>query len=247
MGVTHHDARGRARRDGEPGLEDDVPADRETQRFFGYHAGHENTGRGLPRPTPVLTCFRTRRRIGAYLDGALEADAAASAARHLAECASCRREAEDLRRMKALLQRVLSPETVSASPDWTAFWPGILRGIEAGRRAPAAKLHTGWRRARWALGGALVVALVIGATLSQWQAPRQEPRQEQTQTAASPVLEKPVLVSTTAGEDTLPLGTAVEDPVLISSADTEHPDGSVMIYHTPERDMSVVWVFGVNE
>lgn len=243
MGVTDHDARGGAPRDGEPGLEDDVRADRETQRLFGYHAGHENTGRGPPRPTSVLTCFRTRRRIGAYLDGALEADAAASAARHLAECASCRREAEGLQRTKALLQRALSPETVPAPPDWTAFWPGILRGIEAGRRVPAAKPHAGWRRARWALGGALVAALVIGATLSQWQAQRQE----QTQTAAPPVLEKPVLVSTTAGENPVPLGTTVEDPVLISSADTEHPDGSVMIYHTPERDMSVVWVFGVNE
>jgi len=31
----------------------------------------------------VLTCFRTRRRIGAYLDGALEGGAARSAARHL--------------------------------------------------------------------------------------------------------------------------------------------------------------------
>src|SRR5947208_7058377 len=193
MGVTDHDARGGARRDGEPGLEDDVRADRETQRLFGYHAGHENTGRGPPRPTPVLTCFRTRRRIGAYLDGALEADATASAARHLAECASCRREAEDLRRMKALLQRVLSPETISASPDWTAFWPGILRGIEAGRRVPAAKPHAGWRRARWALGGALVASLALWPTLSQWQAQRQE----QTQTAAPPVPEKPVLVSTT--------------------------------------------------
>jgi anti-sigma factor RsiW len=187
----------------------------------------------------VLTCFRTRRRIGAYLDGALEADAAASAARHLAECASCRREAEGLQRMKALLQRALSPEAVPAPPDWTAFWPGILRGIEAGRRAPAAKPHTGWRRTRWALGGALVAALVTGTTLSQWQ--------EQRQTAAPPVLEKPVLVSTTAGDDPVPLAPAVDDPVLISSADTEHPDGSVMIYHTPERDMSVVWVFGVNE
>jgi predicted anti-sigma-YlaC factor YlaD len=191
----------------------------------------------------VLTCFRTRRRIGAYLDGALEANAAASVGRHLAECASCRREAEGVRRMKALLQRALGPETVPAPPDWTGFWPCILRGIEARRHLPATKPHAGRRRARWALGGALAVALVVGTTLWQW--PGQW--EGQRQTAAPPILEKPVLVSTTAVEHPVPIGTAVEDPVLISSADTEHPDGSVMIYHTPERDMSVVWVFGVSE
>lgn len=195
----------------------------------------------------MLTCFRTRRRIGAYIDGALKAGAAASAALHLAECAACRREAEGLRRMKALLQRALGPETVAAPRDWTGFWPGILRGIEARRHAPAVKSHAGWRRARWALGGALVAALVVGTALWQWQEQGQRQRQEQRQTAAPPVIEKPVLVSTAAVEKPVPIGTAVEDPVLISSADTEHPDGSVMIYHTPERDMSVVWVFGVSE
>jgi len=158
----------------------------------------------------VLICFRTRRRIGAYLDGALEGVAAASTARHLAECATCRREAEGLRRIKVLLQRALSSAAVPAPPDWSGFWPGILRGIEAARHAPVAKSRPGWRRARWALGGALAAALLVGATLWQW------PK------AAPPF---------------------VEDAVVISSAATDHPDGSVMIYNTPEKDMTVVWVF----
>ena len=162
----------------------------------------------------MLNCFRTRRRIGAYLDGALEGDAAASAARHLAECAACRREAEGLQRVKALLQSALGPSAAPAEPDWSGFWPGVLRGIEDARRAPTAGARRVSRRARWALGGALAAALLISATLWQWQ-------------AASP----PV----------------AESPIVVTSADTDHPDGSVMIYNTPERDMAVVWVFGVDE
>ncbi len=169
---------------------------------------------GRRRPTRVLTCFRTRRRIGAYLDGALEGDAEASAARHLAECATCQREAEELGRVKALLQRALAPSAAPPRPDWSGFWPGVLRGIEEARRAPAAAPRRVSARARWALGGALAAALLISATLWQWPA------------APPPV---------------------AEDPVVVNSADTDHPDGSVMIYHTPERDMAVVWVFGVDE
>ena len=162
----------------------------------------------------MLTCFRTRRRLSAYLDGALDVAAAASAERHLAECAACGREAETLQRMKALLQRALRPAAVSGEPDWTDFWPGVLRGIETARRVPAAVPRRAWS-ARWALGGALLAALLVAATLWRWQ------------DASPPVV--------------------LESPVLVSSADTEQPDASVMVYHAPERDMTVVWVFGVDE
>lgn len=159
----------------------------------------------------MLSCLRARRRIGAYFDGALAGKRAASLERHLAACAACRKEADALQRMKLLLRRALSPAAVAAPPDWTGFWPGVLRGIEDARRAPAAGSRGGWRRARWALGGALVAALLVLATLWRWQAA--EPPE------------------------------AVDNPIVVSSADTDQPGGSVMVYHTPERDIAVVWVF----
>src|SRR5207253_3985146 len=98
---------------------------------------HENTGGGPGRPTIVLTCYRTRKRIGAYLDGALEGPRAESAARHLAACTACQREADGLRKIRAMLQQALGPAGRVPEPDWTGFWPGIVRGIEQGKhRAP---------------------------------------------------------------------------------------------------------------
>jgi anti-sigma factor RsiW len=162
----------------------------------------------------VLTCYRTRKRIGAYLDGALEGAKAESAARHLAACAVCQGEAEGLRKMRALLRQALRPTGRVEEPDWAAFWAGIVRGIEdAKHRAPVQARRLVWLRSRWALGGALVAALL--ASMLFWE--------------SSPF--PPVL----------------EAPVVVSSANSDYPGASLMVYHTPERDMTVVWVFGVDE
>jgi hypothetical protein len=116
--------------------------------------------------------------------------------------------------MRALLQRTLSPAASPAPPDWTGFWPGIVRGIETARReAPAPAARRAWLQPRWALGGALVAAFLVSVTL--WQA-----------TQTPPMLEAPVIVR---------------------AAHTDHPQGSVMVYHAPERDMTVVWVFGLDD
>ena len=115
----------------------------------------------------VLTCFRTRRRIGAYLDGALEGVAAQSTARHLSECRTCQGEAEALRRVRALLQR--TAELRPGEPDWSGFWPGIVRGVEDARRRqpPPVAIPRRWWRPRWALGGAVAAVGLLSLTL--WQ------------------------------------------------------------------------------
>lgn len=162
----------------------------------------------------MLICLRVRRRIGAYLDGALEGAQAEAAARHLAGCTTCRGEADGLRRTRALLQRSLSPAVAASGPDWTGFWPGIVRGIEDARRAaPAAAARRVWLRPRWALGGALVAALLV--TVTVWQTTQTPP--------------------------------AFDAPVIVRAANTEHPQGSVMVYHTPDQGMTVVWVFGLDD
>jgi anti-sigma factor RsiW len=161
----------------------------------------------------VLTCYRTRKKIGAYLDQALDAETASATAAHLASCEGCRREAETLRRLHALLQRNLTP----AQPDWTGFWQGVVRGIEDQKTArPAPTRRRWWQQGwgpRWAVGSALAAALLVTLGVWQWS---------------------PSSVPQTAG-------------VMVTSARTEDPRGTVMVYSTPEQDVAVVWVFGLDQ
>src|ERR671930_471579 len=68
----------------------------------------ENNGEGTDRPTDVLSHYLNRRRLGAYLDGALDEGTARSTAAHLATCGVCQRKAAELRRLKGLLQETLA-------------------------------------------------------------------------------------------------------------------------------------------
>jgi anti-sigma factor RsiW len=158
-----------------------------------------------------LTCYLTRRRIGAYLDGALDQETARSTATHLASCGGCQREAGELRRLRGLLQQALTP----ASPDWTGFWQGIVRGIEDRRDVRPVPVSRHWWdaawRPRWALGAALAAVLVA---VGVWRlAPGPAPS---------------------------------EASVVVTSASTEDPRGTVMVYSTKEQDVAVVWVFGLD-
>jgi len=162
----------------------------------------------------VLTCYRTRKRIGAYLDGALEGARAESAARHLAACTACQREAEGVLKIRALLREVLSQAGRVPEPDWTAFWPGIVRGVEQGKRwTPVRALQPVWLRPRLAVGSALVAAFLV--SIMVWESG--------------------------------PVPHVLEAPVVVNSANSDYPGASLMVYHTPERDMTVVWVFGLDD
>jgi anti-sigma factor RsiW len=111
----------------------------------------------------VLSHYLNRRRLGAYLDGALDEGTARSTAAHLATCGVCQREADALRRLRALLQQ----GSAVADPDWTGFWPGVVRGVEDAKTArpvPAARRAS---RPQWALGGALAAALLV--SIGIWQ------------------------------------------------------------------------------
>lgn len=112
----------------------------------------------------MLTCYRTRGRLGAWLDGALDEVTARSTAAHVAACGVCQGEVEELRRLHTLLTRTAAVR----DPDWTGFWPGVVRGIQDRRAAVAPVRSTSRRwRPQWALGGALAAALLVW--LSVWQ------------------------------------------------------------------------------
>jgi anti-sigma factor RsiW len=154
-----------------------------------------------------LTCYLTRRRIGAWLDGALDERRSQTVAAHVRGCAGCSREADALRRLRVLVQQAAAGP---AEPDWTGFWPGIVRGIQDRRHAPvtAPASRLLWRP-RLALGGALAAGLAL--TLTLWQVTSDPLRSDAA--------------------------------VVVSSAQTDHPGGSLMVYSPPEKDMVVVWVF----
>ena len=111
----------------------------------------------------MLTCYRTRRRLGAWLDGALDEGTARSTAAHVATCGVCQHEVAELRRLRTLL----TSTAAVADPDWTGFWPGVVRGIQDRRTTPVHVTSRRWRP-QWALGGALAVALLV-VSLGVWE------------------------------------------------------------------------------
>ena len=109
--------------------------------------------------------------------------------------------------MKVLLAGMATP----ADPDWTGFWPGVVRGIQDARAPRREPRRLGWRAPRWAYGGALAATLLV--SMAVWQL--------------------------------MPSSVAPEFPVIVRSADTDDPNATVMVYSTPDRDLTVVWVMGL--
>ena len=118
----------------------------------------------VDRPTGVLTHYRVRRNLGAYLDGALVAEDVRWTERHLTSCQSCQGEVAALRRVKQLVADVAKVP----DPDWAGFFPGIVRGIEDARRAgvPERPRRTWGLWPRWAMGGVLAATAL---SLIVWQ------------------------------------------------------------------------------
>jgi hypothetical protein len=107
-----------------------------------------------------------------------------------------------------------------AESDWAGFWPGIVRGIEDAkhRRIPAPVVSSG----NW------------------WWRPR---------LTLGGALVAAALVSVTLWQlSSGPLPLAPEAPIFVSSAHTEDPRGSVVVYSPHEvQDVAVVWVLGLDE
>jgi anti-sigma factor RsiW len=102
-----------------------------------------------------VICLFARRRLSAYLDKALEAGTSRRMVHHLDGCPRCRQEIEGLRRMAVLLRQAIP---AAAEPDWTGFWPGIVRGVRDGIPRGAIAVQRRWSR-RWVLSGAAVAAV----------------------------------------------------------------------------------------
>jgi anti-sigma factor RsiW len=179
-------------------------------------------------------CWLVRRRLDAYQDGELSPGARSRVAAHLGRCEPCGRELAALGRLRAALTltAVDPPEVV-----WATFWPEVRARIAAPAPAPAPE--PAWRRAwealtsrpRLALAPALAVAaLAVVAVLAPWQ--------------RAPELPLPAPGVGGSGVATVQPAAAL-DQVVIQSIETADPDVPVMVYSSPESDVTVLWVFGL--
>lgn len=162
-----------------------------------------------------LACHWHRSRLAPFVDGALGTRPAASVSAHLRRCQRCRKAIEEASRLRQMLRSALPPE---GPPDWGGFWPGIESRI---RSEPPRPIRAAWWLPLWKpVWGhprmALGGAMAVCALLlwSIWPVAQTE----------APV--------------------AWAGPVVVQDVHTSDPDGSVMVYSSPDHP-TVIWVFAL--
>ena len=177
-------------------------------------------------------CWLIRRRLSAYQDGELSPGARNRVGAHVRGCEPCSRQLEALGRLRTALALDAADPSEAV---WTAFWPQVRARITAPAPAPEPVWKRAWEavrvRPRLGLAPALAAgALAVLAVVAPWQhAPQQTP---------SPA-------SVAGGPETASVQPAALDQVVIQSIETEDPDIPVMVYASPESDVTVLWVFGL--
>jgi anti-sigma factor RsiW len=177
-------------------------------------------------------CWLVRRRLGAYRDGELSPWARSRIGAHVRGCEACDRELGALGRLRAALTLEAADPSEAV---WTAFWPQVRARIATTAPAPEPVWRRDWAaiRTRPRLGPALAAGvLAVLAVVAPWQrAPQETPT-----TSPAPV----------GGElETAGIQPAALDQVIIQSIETGDPDIPVMVYASPESDVTVLWVFGL--
>lgn len=177
-------------------------------------------------------CWLIRRQLGAYQDGELPPGARSRVEEHLRGCERCSRQIEALARLQAALALDAADPSEAV---WTAFWPQVRARIVAPTPAPESVWERVWGaarvRPRLGLAPALAAAaLAVLAVVAPWQrAPEQLP-------TPTPIA---------GGLETARIRSVGLDHVVIQSIETEDPDLPVMVYASPESDVTVLWVFGL--
>jgi hypothetical protein len=115
------------------------------------------------------------------------------------------------------LRGLLRSNLVPAEPNWTGFWQGVVRGIEDRRDARPVPAKQPWWQ--WARRPSWALGGALAAVL---------------------------LMSLGVWQWT-PGARLTDAGVLVTSASTEDPRGTVMVYSNPEQDVAVVWVFGLDK
>ena len=167
-------------------------------------------------------CEPFRSRLGRWLDRELPAGEQGEMDSHLSACPSCRKVAEEYRTMAGWVRQSRGLESVA--PPVEVFWQRL--------RASLPERRKGWRS--------------FWQTLQQWA---RQPRY-QLALAGAMVL---VVLATVFLSDRAPLETpsgdatvAVDSGSMVESIETGVPGASVMVYHSDEENLTVVWLFTEN-
>jgi hypothetical protein len=161
-------------------------------------------------------CLWNRSRLERYADEALSPRMTRSVKAHLGRCQGCRQRLEQLVQLETLLR-----SAVPAPPevDWTGFWAGIQTRILREEPRPLRDpwwmpfWKPFWGHPRLAMGGGMVVVLVVALTL--WPLPGRDGQ--------------------------VPL--AFAGPIVVQDVGTPDPERSVMVYSTPDQALTVIWLF----
>jgi anti-sigma factor RsiW len=164
---------------------------------------------------PSLWCLWVRRSLDPYVDGALSPSTARRVERHLGGCAACTAQTGQAKALRGLVKSaVLHP----AEPDWAGFWTGVRLGIAKGSPPP---VRDPWWFPLWRpvwghprLALSGALAAGLALTLSLW----------------------PV-------DDDGGLSSAWADPVVVQDVSTPDPEHTVMVYSSPDRSLTVIWLF----
>jgi hypothetical protein len=164
---------------------------------------------------PSLWCPWVRRSLDPYVDGALSPWMARRIERHVNHCVGCSAQAGEARALRSLVKATVREP---AEPDWTGFWVGVRSGIAKGSPPP---VRDPWWLPLWRpvwghprLALSGALAAGLALTLSLW----------------------PV-------DDDGRLSSAWADPVVVQDVSTPDPEHTVMVYSSPDRSLTVIWLF----
>jgi anti-sigma factor RsiW len=162
----------------------------------------------------TLACLWSRPRLERHADGALGARMARLIAAHLGHCGDCRERFDREVRLKALVHSSIA---APPEPDWGEFWPAVRARIAREMPRPVR---------------------------DPWWAPLWKPVWGHPRLAISGVMAvvlAVVLAVVPGREGQVP--SAMAAPVVVQDVGTPDPNRSVMVYSTPDRTLTVIWLF----
>jgi anti-sigma factor RsiW len=178
----------------------------------------------------VIRHQRYQHSLSAYVDGELGPSESRRLEAHLAGCAECRVQLENLKRLQGLLRQGLTDPVAKVAP---ALWPGVRARIEGGR--PAGRFtawirqvwEATWERPRLSLAGAAVVSVLLLTTAYLLQ-----------ETPVAPPPGKTIVVELAPRQA----------EVVVEAVETE-PDFGAMVLTTSDEDegLQVIWVVARGE
>jgi anti-sigma factor RsiW len=153
-----------------------------------------------------MDCTSIHGRLHAFLDGELRESEAAAIRDHLAICASCLAEAEDIRLVESRIRAALSPV-----PETEKLWRRISAALERDRESQPSRLRRRWWYRSVLAAGAIAASVLVGVML--WQLIATRPSGDNRPSLAS----VPVMEFQTYIESRRSMDVATADPAQLRS------------------------------